>query len=199
MTAFQAYQLYNAIRMHFTGSYDFFKYNGKTGVKESSFQIRKDQYHYEKLARFHDPRGLLVANFVEKEKPWIRDIVSDSGKAVYATWAKRAQAITYTIKADLHRLSDDFDSNFKCVDGEYCPLLRMLTGPTDKRVAIETVCVLAKMLGVFRHWNSALEADPYWRDILGMKLQKYTPFIQFDQQKIKQVILEHFGARRPIE
>ena len=51
-TGFAAYALWNALKLHFTSdSYDYFKYNGKTSISVTSFENRKDKYHFYKLSR----------------------------------------------------------------------------------------------------------------------------------------------------
>jgi len=51
-TGYEAYALWNALKLHFTSdSYDFFKYNGKTNVSKQSFTHNKSKYQFYKLAR----------------------------------------------------------------------------------------------------------------------------------------------------
>ncbi len=52
MTGYEAFSLYESLKLHFNkDSYDFFKYNGKTNVTVTSFENRKDKYHFYKLSR----------------------------------------------------------------------------------------------------------------------------------------------------
>ena len=51
MTGFEAYRIYNAIRLHFNTDYNAIKYHFKTNVSPSSFEIKKERYFFEKLAR----------------------------------------------------------------------------------------------------------------------------------------------------
>ena len=54
MTGYEAFSLYESLKLHFTKeSYDFFKYNGKTKVSVQSFENRKDKYHFYKIGRAH--------------------------------------------------------------------------------------------------------------------------------------------------
>jgi len=44
-TGFEAYALYQSIKLHFTSdSYDFFRYNGKTNVSKDNFSRNKAKY-----------------------------------------------------------------------------------------------------------------------------------------------------------
>ena len=52
MTGYEAFGLYESLKLHFSkDSYDFFKYNGKTNISVTSFENRKDKYHFYKLSR----------------------------------------------------------------------------------------------------------------------------------------------------
>jgi hypothetical protein len=103
MTGFESYQIYLAMKNHFTkDGYDFFKYNGKVRVKESSFIKRNDKLFFEKLAKHDDPYGLLVSNLSQNPKLWIRDIsYSDAANEMYIKWLKIQQSMKYTVKQDL--------------------------------------------------------------------------------------------------
>ena len=46
-----------------------------------------------------------------------------------------------------------------------------------------------KMTKALKQWDSKLEYDPIWEDIR-MKVVKYTPFIKFDYEKVKQIMLD---------
>ena len=64
MSAFEAYKEYIALKNHFTkADYDYIKYNGKTGLKYTSFEKRKDKVFFEKLSKIENVCDFLVANF----------------------------------------------------------------------------------------------------------------------------------------
>ena len=44
---YQAYQIYQSLKLHFTTDYDAVKYNYKTSVKQSSFERRRDRLRQE--------------------------------------------------------------------------------------------------------------------------------------------------------
>ena len=52
MTGYEAYCLYNSLKLHFNSdSYDYFRYNGKISSSIEAFENRKDKYHFYKLSR----------------------------------------------------------------------------------------------------------------------------------------------------
>ena len=86
MTGYEAYGLYESLKLHFSkDSYDFFKYNGKTNISLNTFDNRKDKYHFHKLSRkFSDKDVLinfLVANFI------LDDVITLSPNSVSAELA----------------------------------------------------------------------------------------------------------------
>ena len=72
MNEIEAYQMYLALRLHFTTeNYDYFKYNGKVSASLKSFDKRKDKYLFKKLTKKYDESTILnyyIANFIEGNK-----------------------------------------------------------------------------------------------------------------------------------
>ena len=50
MNAFETYQQYLGLKLYFEGSFDYFKYSGKTNVTPASFDKRRDKYKFVKLS-----------------------------------------------------------------------------------------------------------------------------------------------------
>ena len=85
MTGYEAFCLFQAIKLHFTSaSYDFFKYNGKSNISVTAFENRKDKYHFYKLSRKFPNKEMLieflVANFLEKDKLWVGDLLNEEAE-----------------------------------------------------------------------------------------------------------------------
>ena len=72
MTGYEVYQMYLALKMHFTkDSYDFVKYKGRVSASEKSFEERRDRYFFKKLATKYEGSKILdylVANFMDNPK-----------------------------------------------------------------------------------------------------------------------------------
>src|SRR5258708_539129 len=115
MNAFEAYNLFNSLKLHFSSQrYDFFKFNGKIKTTIHAFNKRKDRYFYEKLAKHQDPKNLILANIIDGNLPnWIGDIVkSEDIDRIYQNWLKRQESLSYIYKHDLSKLDKIFDNNF---------------------------------------------------------------------------------------
>jgi len=54
VTPFEVYQKYLSLKQHFNrNEYDYFKFNGRVRANESSFDKRKDKYHFIRLSKIY--------------------------------------------------------------------------------------------------------------------------------------------------
>jgi hypothetical protein len=196
-TGFEAYRLWNALKLHFTSdSYDYFKYHGKTNVSKQTFTTNKSKFQFYKLSRKYDLEELkcfYVSNFIEGNGDWVGDLLQD-GDDNYTKWKKRIQSLTYTFENDISYMFDSVDGAefwsiedyFKPIDGGW-PML--ITKLMQKKISLETVCILIDILGCMPRWEKQITEDvvwPTWHRII----KKYTPFLEYDKGKLKQVIKE---------
>lgn len=192
MSALECYKEYIALRNHFTTpSYDYFRYQGKVKINASSFDTRNDKLFFQKLAKHPDVHNFLVANFSKNERSWIRDLAySEQAEQIYKDWLKRNQSLTYFVKNELKKLAPSFDSNFKIDKNSSHPyLLKLLLG---NHVSLETVCILLELSGAKSYWDNKMEYDPIYQELKN-KIEKYTPFIKYDKEKIKKVVLDFYS------
>jgi hypothetical protein len=182
MSAFEAYKTYIAIKNHFNKpDYDYIKYNGKTGLKHTSFDKRKDKIFFEKLSKIENVCDFLVANFSIDPKLWIRDLAySESAQVVYQNWKKRNQSISYLYKSEFKKIMEE-------PGGHHHPAaIRLYLGG---QISLESLCIFVSMTNAIKTWDSKLEYDPVWED-LRMRIVKYTPFIKYEKDKITQIMLD---------
>lgn len=189
MTPFETYREYLAIKNHFSGKYDYQKYSGKVPVKQETFESRKDKFFFQKLSKHPDVKGFLVANLSRDEKSWIRTLAySEECESIYKDWLKKQQSLSYVVKQDLGKLLDKFDLNFKVENNEHPEILKLyLSG----QITIESFCVLLDLTGAWKHWNNKLPYCPVWSDVYS-KFQRYIPFLTYDKDKIKKVIVDYY-------
>ena len=192
-TGFEAFMMFNSIKLHFTSdSYDFFRYNGKSNVTKQNFANRKDKYSFYKLSRKYRNEDLMnfyIANFLVKDVNWIGDITGAEGEENYKMWQKRNQSLNYRFKEDIMYLMGKVSISsdmIKVKDGQY-PLL--LNETMQGAVTIETLSILNHMMGFFEMWNKKISDTiiwPTWK----RKCEKYTPFIHYDESKYKETFKE---------
>lgn len=185
VSPFEAYRTYLALKQHFTKpGYDFFKYNGKVNVQQSSFEVRKDKYQFYKLSKHKDPLNYLVSNFVYNDIKWIGDLFSDPSKDAYTNWLKYQQAITYNFTNELNKLLTKFNDNFIVTNGQHPHLLKLYK---TNEISLETLIILDDILGFTKHWNNQIDDTIIWPTIY-QKMVKYRPFITYDKFKCRKIV-----------
>lgn len=191
MSAFECFQQYNALKLHFTKQeYDYFKYNGKSRANALSFETRKDKLFFMKLAKHEDPVNYILSNLIENNKVWVRDLAyNKEAEECYKHWQKRTQSLTYLFKEELSKLHEDFDSNFRSEDHTHPYVIKLFL---QKEISLETLVMLVDLVRCIKYWSKKHEYDPVVEDLL-MKIQKYRPFLQYDRQKIKEIVLDKFS------
>jgi hypothetical protein len=195
MTGYEAYKLYVALKNHFNSdTYDYFRYGGKTRANVQSFEMRHDKYFFNKLAKHKDTERFVLANIVEDNpNVWVGDLANEQqAENNYKVWLKRQESLSYVFTNDLDSLSLVYNDNL-VVEGSNHPLLLKLL--IQKKVSLETLVVLNDLCGFFRHWNRKIEEDVIW-PMVYKKCKKYRPFLKFDKDKLKQIVVDKFSTIR---
>lgn len=192
MNGFETYKLYVALKNHFTSTtYDYFRYGGKTRASLRSYEQRRDRYFFEKLGRKRDVEKYILANIIEGGAGvWVGDLANEQqAEEAFRKWNKRQQSLTYIFTNDIAKLELPYDQNIIVVDGQHPPLLKhALRG----EVSIETLVILNDLCSFTRHWNKRIEEKVIW-PALYQKCKKYKPFLQYDKDKLKQIVIEKFS------
>jgi len=188
-TAFETYQIYNAIKLHFTSdSYDYFKYQGKSRVSIASFEKRRDKYQFKKWAnKFANKEDLIeffVANFVHGDT-WIGNLTED----YYREWLRKKESLSYIFQQDVDnlcecnkRLGRRFAWYFRVTDGQHPALLRKLF---RGGICIETFIILNEILHFFPKWDERVEEDIIWPKMHKL-CDKYKGFLGLTEQRVTQ-------------
>ena len=200
MTPFETYKTYLALKQHFTlDNYDYFKYNGKIRASENSFNNRKDRFFFSKIARAlsdDEIMDLFVSNFLESDKTWIKDMMSDDAKARFRRYQKLKQSLSYAFKEEFVKVRDyidehdlKFDDLFKIEDGQH-PLIIKLH--LEGMISIQSLVIANKVLGFLSRIDKRLD-EPYIYGPLSAKVKKYEPFLSVtDVTKYKKILIEIF-------
>ena len=161
MEAYDAYKIYHALKLHFTSNYDYSKYHGKTKVSVDSFLKRNDRPFFGKVARTYkdDTKDFFISNFIVNPKGWVGNFNDEN----YVNWKKRNQALKYNFKNELVELFhkvESFDEIFQ-TEGQHPMLLKQFM---SKRISIETVCILERLIGFCKTWDKKIDEDIVWPD-----------------------------------
>lgn len=198
MNGYEAYQIFHAVRLHFTTNFDYFTYNGKAKVSEETFNLRKDKYSFHKLARMYSSEELpyvVAINFVKSDKNfWISSMFQDSSDRNYKEWLKWQQARTYNFSNDLEKLST---ANYKdlvtCKDGQFPELLNFVF---QEEISYDTLVILDYFIKLMDVWNTKIEDDFIWKEFY-KKFNKYKPFFlhyaPLSEPHYKKIIIQNLN------
>lgn len=177
MTPLETYQSYLALKLHFGGKYDFFKYGGKTSATLSAFEKRKDKYKFVKLSqKLSDPQILdyYLANFI-RGKEWIGDFDQKN----WLEHKKVNQSLEYVYKNDIEKLLtlvENFDILFKVGEGNHPKLVKAYLG---KKINLETLVILEKILQYRKQFDAKISETYVWPKV-SLLIKKYEPFLDID-------------------
>jgi hypothetical protein len=189
---FESYKLYNALKLHFETDYDAVKYNFKSNVSSQSFFKRRDKYFFAKIAKHYekDLKGYYIANF-KHGVSYVGEMVNEVGEKNYIEHKKTLESLTRVFQNDINKLSEqkmEFDDLFKSEDGQH-PLIVQLW--MQEEITLETVVILNSLIGFIPRESKKISDTLIWPDIK-RKIEKYTPFVNFDSTKCKLIILNGF-------
>lgn len=193
---FDSYRLYMAIKLHFSGSYDAFKYHFKTGAaKPSTFEAHKQRFFFERVARNNQTQdkaiGFYVWNFLAG-KEWIGEMNDEpvSAKQAYI------DSYSYNVKKEIEAMKErgSFNDILFPYNGVQPKIFDLLD---EGSVSIETVCVINTLVGFLSSSNLECIQDP-----LGMfeskkrMVEKYQPFLRdlIDHTKIRSILISGFTS-----
>ena len=187
---YEVYIKYLALKSHFSDlNYDYFKYNGKVKAWRSTFDTRKDKYFFYKLSKKKDPIEYLVANFIGSNDFYIGNIRADESDQIYMDYKKRKESLSYVFKSDLSKMKENFNDNIVVPNNEHPYLLRLYMRGD---ISLETLTLINKCVNIFDYWDKELKDDIMWPDIK-LKATKYSPFLNVDINKYREIILSTFN------
>ena len=189
---FESYKLYNALKLHFETDYDAVKYNFKSNVSSQSFFKRRDKYFFAKIAKHYekDLKGYYIANF-KHGVSYVGEMINEVGEKNYIEHKKTLESLTRVFQNDINKLSEqkmEFDDLFKSEDGQH-PLIVQLW--MQEEITLETVVILNSLIGFIPRESKKISDTLIWPDIK-RKIEKYTPFVNFNSTKCKLIILNGF-------
>ena len=182
MSPVETYQSYLALKLHFEGKYDYFKYGGKTSASEASFEKRKDKYKFVKLSqKLSDPQILdyYLANFIRGRK-WIGDFEQKN----WLEHKKVNQSLEYVYRNDVEKLLtlvENFDILFRVDAGNHPKLVKAYLG---KKISLETLVILEKILNYRQQFDAKISETYVWPKT-SLLIKKYEPFLEIDARAFR--------------
>jgi hypothetical protein len=193
MEPFDAYRYYMAIKLHFeSDTYDATRYNYKTSAKQQSFWKRKDKFHFAKLSKKFNETPELINYYVAQfssEKKWIGDMMADD--EVWTSWQRRNQSLMYTFEQDIYKIVDKVDHFDDLFKPTLSPYPNVVYYYMQDEICIETVVILDKLTGFMK--KLCVTDTIVWPEV-SKKIRKYSPFVRFDENKAKEIVLKVFTS-----
>lgn len=188
----QAYVMYCALTAHFTGDYDYFRYNGKMS-RAGAVSKRNDRHHFYRLKLGYnqkDLRDYYVANIVAGES-WVGNFTKEN----YINWKRINVRLPEIVKEDLHSILDvckEKDCTIQTIfkvptDGTHPVILQLLSG---KFIRLETFTILAHLIGFIDAYDRKMSFDPIWQQTSKL-IKNYEPFLKYDRNEMKKTILNN--------
>ena len=177
MTPFEAFQTYQAVRLHFHGNFDYFKYNGKTSLTEDAFNIRKDKYAYHKAIREIDNNNMhyyFAVNFLMRDKTYIKNMFDFEAQDNFINWSDRQSKRSSLFEQDLGFATKQkpYKELIVCENHNYPRLFVMYM---QKDIRLETLYILDHYLGIFDIWDRELNQDFIWQKEY-LRIKKFATF-----------------------
>ena len=195
MDPFESYKLYNSLKLHFETGYDAVKYNFKSNVTPQSFFKRKDKYFFAKLAKKYNGelKDFYISQFINTEK-YVGDMMDSEAEQNYMKYKKVKESIHRVFSVDINKIIDinigvKFDNLFESIDGQQPEIVKMWM---QEDITLETVVILNSILGFVQREDSKISDTIIWPDTRRL-IEKYTPFVSFDINKCKTMLMEKFA------
>jgi hypothetical protein len=183
-TGFKACKTLVALKLHFTSkSYDYFKYDGEVKFTPNSFEIRKDKYQCQKLARkhsdereFEDFAATVYAHAEYPKKLWTTDFLTDKAEKTYEKSLKYTGSLPYNFTKELVFVMQkgvDAGVGINWVfEGNPPPFISMLF---KEIISLEFCCILEQRLGMIESWKEH-EGDVFY-DQFASRVSRFRPFL----------------------
>ena len=191
MTGYEAYELFQALKRHFTQEkFDFFKYRGHINTSKEAFENRKDKWHFYKLSRKFGTKqeltDFLIANFLDNENIWVNNLLVEEADIRYIEYRKVMQSLAYTFENDCISLFEDCKepNDLLVTKGDY-PIL--LTKALRKEIHIQTLVLLNIILGFVPMWSKTITDTIRWPNY-HMKMLKIASFLPQDSVRYKLIL-----------
>lgn len=179
------FETYKAMHLHFTSSYDFFKYNGKlkhritTQEQADEFYRSKNYPFSRKLSRKRNNKlemvEFLLANLSNNPNMWLEELVDDRAEETFNKWKKTQDSLTYTFTKDVNFIlshNKHFNSYFVVSNG-YPEIVEYVM---NQDISFETAIIMNEILKFMPQIVAKFKKDIILGSI-NERMSKYAPFV----------------------
>ena len=195
MDGYQTYQIYQALKLHFTSDYDAVKYNYRTAVKRETFERRRDRYFFEKLSRKFNKEKLIhyfTSNLIQNPSVWVGDLTD----TIYNDYIARHDKLTYMLSQDMNLMSDkEYSFDQLCTTSDNNSSNPFLEALRSGEIQLESVVLVDIMVNFLSRLKSDL-SDPLGinKDLIDLLLKYKLIMLQspLPHGKLKEKVLNSF-------
>jgi len=188
VNAYDVYAIYFPLRMHFSSSYDYFKYQGRVKSiqdKVAFINSNKQKYFFFRVMKLHttveDIKIGFIANFLENEKFFI----SNYDHKLFIDLKKKWSDLYGHFRENLKFLNKVGNiTGFK----NYILSSEFIKDVIAGDISLETVIMLDKVF----HFLPKLAEDPLWELELKRKVEKYYNFLEVRDDQCKLIVKQFF-------
>jgi len=116
---------------------------------------------------------------------WLDELVSQEAHDNYIKYVKTHQSLMYLFNNDIKSLCPIKDKII--IQNENYPLL--MRKVLQNKIHLETLLLMNSVLKFFHFWDRKFKDDLVWMPFR-LKCIKYYPFLSFDKDKIKSLLLK---------
>ena len=187
MEPIDIYLMYCAMKAHFTSdSYDYFKYEGKTRIKRESFFKRKDKFLFVRLSHkykeYDDIKNYLISNFIRNPTGYVATFDDKH----FEEWIDKRADFYNIFSYEMSPLVKDFEPLFVVKNNNHPKLLTEYLG---KRISLETLVILNKLVKFSKKWDKEMVDDYVWQDTKKL-LKNYEGFLTIDTKQYRMKLLK---------
>lgn len=185
MNEVDAFRIYHGIKTHFkSNNYDFFRYQGKTRIKNKHWNKCPQQYFFYQVVQRYPRENQIIGFFVANEiynshNFYIHNF--DECNAIYRYWIGRIEGMEKSFADDISNIllfcekNNYTISQFFAYDSEYhLPLIIGLYN--RKKIHLETILILDEMFGILNYYKNML--DDMFFDRVYDKAMNYKSFFK---------------------
>jgi len=197
MTGYDAFLMYQGIKLHFTNeAYDYFRYKKTYKCKLETFEKRRDKYSFQKLSRKFSTADelefFIAAVFLSHPKTWVGELNGDAMHEAYLQRRKKKEALEYVTIEDLEKVGiktlDDLKRSLQIEEEDgYPPLFRHVM---RYEINVETLIAIDALTGCLELWSKQIHDTiifPKWK----MRMQRYLPFMSVDKKSLSHRVKEY--------
>lgn len=198
MSPEESFELFSALKLHFNSKdYDFHKYNGK--VKHKLKQTNKHYWFYNKLGEMseEDCLGFILANILVNKNLFIKDLFTREAKDEYEFWKYRVEHKYNILLKELKLIQTKNEKKFNSLKNilfldhdqglDNTEKDEITSFFYKKDLTLESLVLLNSQCN-FISFNDEEDTNNIVFDLLKFNLEKYSPFISCDSEKILRIL-----------